>query len=46
VILGGESLESLSLGLKNAFWYCGGVPATYCNVSLSAAFKNHSVETL
>ena len=46
VILGGESFESLSSGLQNAFWCCGGVPATHRTDSLSAAFKNHSEETL
>lgn len=46
VILGGESFESLSSGLQNAFWRCGGVPATHRTDSLSAAFKNHSDETL
>lgn len=46
VILGGESFESLSSGLQNAFWRCGGVPATHRTDSLSAAFKNHSEETL
>jgi hypothetical protein len=46
VILGGESFESLSSGLQNAFWRCGEVPATHRTDSLSAAFKNHSEETL
>lgn len=46
VCLGGESFESLSSGLQNAFWHSGGVPATHRTDSLSAAYKNHSQETL
>jgi hypothetical protein len=46
VILGGESFESLSSGLQNAFWRSGGVPATHRTDSLSAAFKNQTQETL
>jgi hypothetical protein len=46
VVLGGESFESLSSGLQNAFWRSGGVPATHRTDSLSAAFKNHTKETL
>lgn len=46
VILGGESFESLSSGLQNAFWYSGGVPKTHRTDSLSAAYKNHAEETL
>ena len=46
VCLGGESFESLSSGLQNAFWRSGGVPATHRTDSLSAAYKNHSEETL
>ena len=46
VCLGGESFESLSSGLQNAFWRSGGVPATHRTDSLSAAFKNHSQEVL
>jgi len=42
VCLGGESFESLSSGLQNAFWCSGGVPATHRTDSLSAAFNNHS----
>jgi len=45
VCLGGESFESLSSGLQNAFWRSGGVPATHRTDSLSAAFKNHSQKT-
>jgi hypothetical protein len=46
VTLGGESFESLSSGLQNAFWRSGGVPNSHRTDSLSAAFKNHSEETL
>ena len=46
VILGGESFESLSSGLQNALWRSGGVPKTHRTDSLSAAYKNHSEETL
>lgn len=46
VTLGGESFESLSSGLQNAFWRSGGVPINHRTDSLSAAFKNHSEETL
>nr|WP_231926573.1 hypothetical protein [Shewanella benthica] len=42
VVLGGESFESLSSGLQNAFWQSGGVPLTHRTDSLSAAFKNHT----
>ena len=46
VTLGGESFESLSSGLQNAFWRSGGVPMSHRTDSLSAAFKNHSEQTL
>jgi hypothetical protein len=46
VILGGESFESLSSGLQNAFWRSGGVPVNHRTDSLSAAFNNHHEETL
>jgi len=46
VILGGESFESLSSGLQNAFWRSGGVPTSHRTDSLSAAYKNHSEQTL
>jgi hypothetical protein len=46
VTLGGESFESLSSGLQNAFWRSGGVPINHRTDSLSAAFKNHSEKTL
>ncbi len=45
VVLGGESFESLSSGLQNAFWQCGGVPVEHRTDSLSAAFNNHFQET-
>lgn len=44
VVLGGESFESLSSGLQNAFWLSGGVPKEHRTDSLSAAFKNHTQE--
>ncbi len=44
VVLGGESFESLSSGLQNALWRCGGVPETHRTDSLSAAFNNHTQE--
>lgn len=46
VVHGGESFESLSCGLQNALWLCGGVPNQHRTDSLSAAFKNHTEETL
>ena len=46
VCLGGESFESLSSGLQNAFWRSGGVPTTHRTDSLSAAFNNHTQEQL
>ncbi|MCF6345022.1 MAG: IS21 family transposase [Thiomicrorhabdus sp.] len=46
ITLGGESFESLSSGLQNAFWRSGGVPVSHRTDSLSAAFKNHSEKTL
>jgi hypothetical protein len=41
VVFGGESFESLSSGLQNAFWRSGGVPQEIRTDSLSAAFNNH-----
>lgn len=46
VVLGGESFESLSCGLQNALWLCGGVPEQHRTDSLSAAFNNHSEQQL
>lgn len=43
-VLGGESFESLSSGLQNAFWRSGGVPKTHRTDSLSADFNNHYEE--
>lgn len=40
VILGGESWVALSMGLQNALWTLGGVPAEHRTDSLSAAFNN------
>jgi hypothetical protein len=40
VILGGESWVALSMGLQNALWSLGGVPAEHRTDSLSAAFNN------
>jgi hypothetical protein len=40
VILGGESWVALSMGLQNALWALGGVPAEHRTDSLSAAFNN------
>lgn len=44
VVFGGESFESLSSGLQNAFWRSGGVPQEIRTDSLSAAFNNHYEE--
>lgn len=41
IVFGGESFESLSSGLQNAFWRSGGVPQEIRTDSLSAAFNNH-----
>ena len=41
IIFGGESFESLSSGIQNAFWRSGGVPKNHRTDSLSAAFNNH-----
>jgi hypothetical protein len=46
VVFGGESFESLSCGLQNALWQCGGVPQQHRTDSLSAAFNNHAEKTL
>lgn len=40
VVLGGESFTSLSSGVQNALWACGGAPKTHRTDSLSAAYKN------
>ena len=46
VVFGGESFESLSSGLQNAFWRSGGVPQEIRTDSLSAAFNNHYEEEI
>jgi len=46
VSLGGESFESLSSGLQNAFWRSCGVPKSHRTDSLSAAFNNHHEEAV
>jgi len=45
VIQSGESFQALSEGLQEALFYLGGAPAEHRTDSLSAAFKNLSVET-
>jgi transposase InsO family protein len=44
VVLGGESFEALAGGLQNALWQLGGVPQEHRTDSLSAAFRNLSVD--
>jgi len=39
-VLGGESYTALAVGLQNALWGLGGVPAEHRSDSLSAAFRN------
>src|SRR5260370_37572474 len=39
-VLGGESFTALAVGLQNALWSLGGVPAEHRSDSLSAAFRN------
>ena len=39
-MLGGESFTALAVGLQNALWALGGVPAEHRSDSLSAAFRN------
>ncbi len=39
VCLGGESFESLSSGLQNAFWRSGGVPNSYSDIHTSKSQK-------
>ena len=45
VLLGGESFTALAVGLQNALWSLGGVPAEHRSDSLSAAFRNIEDET-
>jgi transposase InsO family protein len=44
VVLGGESFSALAVGLQEALWRLGGAPLEHRTDSLSAAFKNLSVE--
>tara|TARA_B110000908_G_scaffold25631_1_gene29538 strand:- start:1088 stop:2620 length:1533 start_codon:yes stop_codon:yes gene_type:complete len=44
VIQGGESYAALSEGLQNALWLLGGAPLEHRTDSLSAAFKNLTVD--
>jgi transposase InsO family protein len=44
VVLGGESYSALAEGLQEALWRLGGAPLEHRTDSLSAAYKNLSVE--
>ena len=44
VVLGGESFVALAEGLQNALWTLGGVPKEHRSDSLSAAFRNLTVD--
>jgi len=44
VVLGGESFSALAEGLQEALWRPGGAPLEHRTDSLSAAFKNLSVQ--
>lgn len=44
VVLGGESFSALAEGLQAALWRLGGAPLEHRTDSLSAAFKNLSVQ--
>lgn len=44
VVLGGESYSALAEGLQEALWRLGGAPREHRTDSLSAAYKNLSVE--
>jgi transposase InsO family protein len=44
VVLGGESFSALAEGLQEGLWRLGGAPLEHRTDSLSAAFKNLSVE--
>ena len=44
VVLGGESFVALAEGLQNALWALGGAPKEHRSDSLSAAFRNLSVD--
>lgn len=43
-VLGGESFVALSKGLQNALWALGGVPREHRSDSLSAAFRNLTLD--
>lgn len=45
VTLGGESYTALAEGLQNALWILGGSPKEHRTDSLSAAFKNLTIES-
>jgi transposase InsO family protein len=44
VVLGGESFSALAEGLQGALWRLGGAPLEHRTDSLSAAYKNLSIE--
>jgi len=44
VVLGGESFSALAEGLQEALWRLGGAPREHRTDSLSAAYKNLSVD--
>jgi hypothetical protein len=44
VVLGGESFAALAEGLQNALWSLGGAPYEHRSDSLSAAFRNLSLD--
>jgi hypothetical protein len=44
VVLGGETFVALAEGLQNALWALGGVPREHRSDSLSAAFRNLTVD--
>jgi hypothetical protein len=44
VVLGGESFVASAEGLENALWALGGVPKEHRSDSLSAAFRNLTVD--
>lgn len=46
VVLGGESFSALAEGLQEALWRLGGAPLEHRTDSLSAAYKNLSVEAV
>jgi len=44
VVLGGESFSALAQGLQEALWRLGGAPLEHRTDSLSAAYKNLSID--